>query len=439
MSYELKNGDVVSVLTGNGKPATDWMRFAKIRSTRSKLRSYFSRMQRQSLRDAGAILLMNFLDLHREVIQESSFLEGPFDVPTSVEEMAQFLPGKTNYQDLDDLLIEIGKCHDIKFLRTAIAKIFLVPQKAFGTAESNRQLQSNEMLDVVNAKRQNAMDAGIALGEEMGKVDGPNGVSTEKNFGINGSNSLEMSGVANGESNVLVSKGGSMTVIESSEIADPEHVCSECLPIFGDDIIGTRPHGLDANDCAATVHRRSCGVVLKAKNDMKAKQGDEMNNSSNNAKLNKNTGITTSLKSRLIRHFSGLNQNGSYGGGRVKKQISGNEEKSENSKNSDTLDLVELVWDKSYAADEKVSYLYLAELSLVCNDRKLLLADCSEVVSDMSEIVKTGSITTKEHAILNFLVKVESLEHLQKLMNSLREIPSVMSVERRVSVGTSFE
>jgi (p)ppGpp synthase/HD superfamily hydrolase len=96
-----------------------------------------------------------------------------------------------------------------------------------------------------------------------------------------------------------------------------------------------------------------------------------------------------------------------------------------------SLDLVDLIWDKSYAVDEQ--FLFLAEISLICEDRKLLLADCSEVVSDMSEIVKTGSLSTKEHAILNFLVKIESLDHLQKLMNSLREIPSVMSVERTVS------
>jgi (p)ppGpp synthase/HD superfamily hydrolase len=41
ISYELQNGDVVSILTGEGKPSTDWMRYATSRSTRSKLRSYF--------------------------------------------------------------------------------------------------------------------------------------------------------------------------------------------------------------------------------------------------------------------------------------------------------------------------------------------------------------------------------------------------------------
>ena len=41
LSYELQNGDGVSILTGGGKPSTDWMRYATTRSTRSKLRAYF--------------------------------------------------------------------------------------------------------------------------------------------------------------------------------------------------------------------------------------------------------------------------------------------------------------------------------------------------------------------------------------------------------------
>ena len=89
-SYELCNGDVVSVLTGDGKPATDWMRFAKIRSTRSKLRSYFRKKQRESLRDAGAIILMDFLDVYSELIKESSFLEDDFSVPKTIDDLKVF-------------------------------------------------------------------------------------------------------------------------------------------------------------------------------------------------------------------------------------------------------------------------------------------------------------------------------------------------------------
>jgi GTP pyrophosphokinase len=47
IKYELQNGDVVSILTGEGRPGTDWMQYAKSRSTRSKLRSYFRREQKE--------------------------------------------------------------------------------------------------------------------------------------------------------------------------------------------------------------------------------------------------------------------------------------------------------------------------------------------------------------------------------------------------------
>ena len=75
VSYELKNGDVVNILTSSStpeisstkgstddsvpqaRPAFDWMRFAKVRSTRSKLRSYFRSKQRESFRKAVSIFL----------------------------------------------------------------------------------------------------------------------------------------------------------------------------------------------------------------------------------------------------------------------------------------------------------------------------------------------------------------------------------------------
>jgi hypothetical protein len=81
---------------------------------------------------------------------------------------------------------------------------------------------------------------------------------------------------------------------------------------------------------------------------------------------------------------------------------------------------------------------YLTEIVVVANDRKKLLADCSEIVSDIAFILKTGSATTNEHATLEFLVRVSDLDHLQRLMDSLRAVPSVMSVERKVSCAFSL-
>ena len=75
--------------------------------------------------------------------------------------------------------------------------------------------------------------------------------------------------------------------------------------------------------------------------------------------------------------------------------------------------------------------LFLVEIVIVAEDRKLLLADCSEVVSRKVEIVKTGSASSKEHATLVFLIKVKGIDRIQELMDNLSRIRSVMSVERR--------
>jgi hypothetical protein len=50
-----------------------------------------------------------------------------------------------------------------------------------------------------------------------------------------------------------------------------------------------------------------------------------------------------------------------------------------------------------------------------------------------SEILKTGSSSTSEHCVLEFLVRVRDLDDLQILMDRLLDANSVMSVERRVS------
>ena len=434
----------MSVLTGDGQPATDWMRYAKIRSTRSKLRSYFRRKQKQNLRDAGEILLMEFLKTYADVMKASSFLEEPFEIPTTVEGMNQFLPGKTNYQEVDDLLIDIGNVRsgdDDGFLRIAMAKIFLVPQKTFANAKRNKnQVLSERMFNVVNEKRRDALDVGFALDREEEEEEAnrekddkafvkikPNGTSGKV---VNvSSTSLRAQAQSQYQSSAI--NGNGVTVKNGDvELADPEYICPHCLPVSGDEIVGTRPHSVDRNDIVTTVHRSSCEIVLKTKNEAQQRRRKIVDdrqgtNFLNSTSLRRNgQKIKSSLKTKLkqLSGYNAKNQNG------AKSSINGINSES----NAQCLELVDLVWDESSSAlNEKI--LFLAEISLICEDRKQLLADCSEVVSDMSEIVKTGSLSTKEHANLNFLVKVESLDHLQKLMNSLSRIESVMSVERRVS------
>jgi hypothetical protein len=94
---------------------------------------------------------------------------------------------------------------------------------------------------------------------------------------------------------------------------------------------------------------------------------------------------------------------------------------------------VQLMWPAfDDAWEDGNSETFLTEVVVVANDRKLLLADCSVIASTNSEILKTGSSSTSEHCVLEFLVRVRDLDELQILMDKLLEVDSVMSVERRV-------
>ena len=364
-SYLLKNGDVVSVLSGQGRPQIDWMQHAKSRSTRSKLRAFFRERQKESLREAGTLLVMDYLWMHGPLIEKSSFLENAFSAPATIQELKSFLPGKTRYSDVNEMLLEIGKNHDRAFLHQTISKLFLVPQSLLVDEEKNRRssLIPSSVSAAVHESIQDAKHAAIAAADDDNE-DGneliSNGVTQE---------SLGLSGVS-----VPKSNGAS---IKAAKYAANEYLCEQCLPILGDDIVAIRPFD---NPEAAKVHRVACPHAQRAIQDAEAAR-------------------------------------------RTPTLVRGADSKS-------IEEVVALDWS-DFSSPELSEYL--AEVVVVCQDRKLLLADCSEIVSEHSSICKTGSVTTNEHAILQFLIKVNSLQHLQQVMDRLGQVRSVMSVERRVS------
>jgi GTP pyrophosphokinase len=370
-SYELRNGDVVSILTGDeGKPATDWMRYAKSRSTRAKLRSYFREKQNESLREAGKILLLDYLWMHGPLIDRSSFLPEGTDIPKTLEEVEEFLPGKTMYDNIDDLLIAIGKKHDRAFLHAIVSKLFLVPQSALVEAERDRaSLLPNTVSSAVYESRKLANELAASLDTytatpELSRASSPS------------ARDVFRKGFADNDSDV-------------AEYADPEHLCNECLPVLGDEIVGTKPEC--NNDAPVTVHRIGCPHAQHAINSASASRFQVPDSRR-----------IDSVSLRMLKT------------GRVPR----------------TPELpVKLQWSDFSLIDDEV--LFLTEIVVVAEDRKLLLADCSEIVSELSVIVKTGSVTTREHATLEFLVQVRNLEAIQKLMDELSQVRSVMSVERR--------
>lgn len=395
-SYELKNGDVVSVLTGEGRPTTDWMRFATLKATRARLRAYFRKEQRQSLRKAGEILLVEFLSTYGDLIQEASFIDEEFSIPTTVNEVAKFLPGRSKYNDLDELLVDIGKNNDNDFILSVIAKIFLVSLSVLTKAvENSPNFISRNVLAAVQRSRLKADEAKVAA--DSNTDDGPD---IELPSIFKQPNGATPSTSSNGQE--IPKK---LFSDDQAETADPENLCDVCLPIYGDDIIGTRVGDVISSEPAyfvSTVHRCGCPIAQKTIDFAMSTLNRQYEPKSSNTKSK------YFYDTRLAGQRDSMNE-------KEKHQ-----------------EIVQLRWQDPELIEEPV--LYKAEVVVKCVDRKLLLADCSEVVSDLSEIIKTESLTTEDHATLKFLVKVKNLEQLQTLIDSLGEIPSVVSVERTVSI-----
>lgn len=399
LSYELQNGDVVNILTGEGKPATDWMRYAKSRSTRSKLRSYFRARQKESLREAGNILLMDYLWVHGPLIEQASYLEYPFEVPTTAEDLAPFLPGRTQYTEVDDLLFAMGKHHDRMFLHKSVSQMFEVPKKLLISAEENRRAAIPGSVNAaVHLRRKRARDAAHAASTHSSDLENDIAADAHSPKPLVSMYSVEakLSGLDIG-----------------FEYADSEHMCEECLPIVGDEIVGTRPPDKDS---VTTVHRVGCPhaqrVINQAVATRKIKSLQTLINRTDVDGLSVKHGKgvdSVSLRERRVHKWGKRAESAA-------KYVTGTQPVP-----------VRLMWSD---LDEETG-TFTSEVVVVAQDRKLLLADCSEIVSETVEIMKTGSQTTNEHATLIFLVSVTSLSELQALMDRLGKVRNVLSVERR--------
>ena len=363
INYELKNGDVVSILTAEGAvPSTEWMRFAKSRSTRSKLRSFFRNRQMDSYRSSGEMQLFSYLDQRRDTILQYSYLNNLVDVPRTVEELSALLPGRSHYFDANELLTDIGKSRDADFLRSKVSKIFLIPLALLKTLDEStfsnitRTLYANQLSNNIHSDDQDLSYADVLNG-------------------VNG---------------------------DAMEFAYSDNVCECCLPVRGDAIIGTKSISADST---TTVHRMECPYAQEVLNNAKSQP------------MTNDTSENTSSERRSRSKLS-----------------------SKNPLRPDQNEYpVQLAWppfDDSW--EDGNSETFLTEVVVVANDRKLLLADCSIIASTNSEILKTGSSSTAEHCVLEFLVRVRDLDDLQVLMDKLLEVKSVMSVERRVSIVFSL-
>ena len=330
--------------------------------------------------------MLDYLSMHAPLIRKESYIEEEFSVPSTIEQLAAILPGNTPYDDIEELLITIGKQGDRAMLHTFFSKLFKVPQRILVEAEKDGGFLPKNVLEAVNQSHRKAEDAAAALAsshddDDDDEVEKPNWPKPSETL------DKAIKNIFNGP----------------TEYADPEHICMDCLPIYGDEIVGTRPEGRE--DATPKVHRVGCPHAQRAINRALATSQRSGNSKSEFEFKDRIDSVTLR---RSVRNPALL------------KQAS-----------TEVEVPVHIQWAE-FPGPEESELSFPCEVVVHAEDRKLLLADCSEVVSEQSEIVKTGSQTTNEHATLVFLIQVRGIAELQQLMDSLQQIRSVMSVERRV-------
>jgi len=120
LSYTLQNGDVVSIDTSpEGRPSLDWMHFAKSRSTRARLRTYFRGQQRIAYVQKGFIIIRDFMTQHAPLIR---FRHGDVDATYKDDGelrvlMRRFCP------DPDDFCVSLAQMGNQAVVRATLSQL----------------------------------------------------------------------------------------------------------------------------------------------------------------------------------------------------------------------------------------------------------------------------------------------------------------------------
>ena len=84
------------------------------------------------------------------------------------------------------------------------------------------------------------------------------------------------------------------------------------------------------------------------------------------------------------------------------------------------------------------SQRFLVRIAMEGTDRHGLFADMARAVSDTGTNIQSASITAVEGGMQGqFVIEVENLAHLKKVLRKIRRVKGVLSVERKESLGDS--
>lgn len=134
IDYELKNGDIVEILTSktqNG-PSKDWLNFAKSSKARSKIRQWFKEEHKEESILKGKDLLEK--ELRKHTVDVSEVLE-----PARLREMAI----RFGFRESDDLLAAIG--YGKVALRQVVNR--LIPEKLHNQHRLSKTATSSQVVE----------------------------------------------------------------------------------------------------------------------------------------------------------------------------------------------------------------------------------------------------------------------------------------------------
>jgi len=302
LSYELINGDVVSILTDpESRPSLDWMRFSRARSTRAKLRSYFRVQQRAADLPKGWLHLKSFVDLCEPLL-----LEQYGEAPTADSELREFLVD-LGHENVDELCVNLARTQVASLQATLAQLLHLRMDHVEALAQRHPPNRVQKAPLAPPLQRITEVANSSALGPFLGA---------------------------------------------------PANMCPCCMPVLGDTpVVGIACASVPGQPPSDfVVHRPECSKIQEA-----SLEGHEM---------------------------------------------------------------VPVQWGPPGHEE------YTSELQVLCEDRKFLLRDVSDVVSLGSEILQTSSETINDKAALQFKVKVASSQQLKDLVTAILGVSGVTSCDR---------
>lgn len=244
LSYELQNGDVVSIITSsNSRPSLDWMRFARSRSTRAKLRGYFRTQQRTALVQKGWLYVHDFLQQHRALIyRHLGYMPDDQRLMQLMARQMKTRQTNLNYSSLsksptsaketeriaDDFCMDLAKIKSYQAIQATISQLLALrfDQVEASGAAHEALLKLTKLPDSQKDKMQRL--AAVSEEEELLKVD------------------------------IQDIEEDAIELAPQAVMATINNVCPCCSPVYGEPIEGT---------CSAqgtlTIHRAGCPELRK--------------------------------------------------------------------------------------------------------------------------------------------------------------------------------